>query len=292
MRSKLWSALAALLVGMLVLAACEPPGPPPRPTRTLLPSLAPSLTVDPVLPTVNPHAAVGINDPLAAAAPNDGDVEHIVFLPPEEPFDVVASSDGLRLRGTLFRAAQEPAPALLLLHMIDGRKEDWMPLVTPLQQGGYTVLVVDMRGHGLTGGSSDWSLARQDTIDILATLRLVDGVNALRIGAVGADIGGNLALAGCAVTEFCRVVVMLSPGLDYRGVTSEGAVTQLGDRPLLLVASQEDSNAAQSAQILESLAAGPHELVFYNGAGHGTTMLRLESRLAGVIPAWLDTHLR
>lgn len=291
MKLKLWSAFAALLVIMLILTACDPPGPPPRPTRTLLPSLAPSPTVDPVLPTVDPNLGAGINDPLAAAAPNEGDVEHVVSLPPDEPFQAVSSSDGLRLRGTLFRAAQEPAPALLLLHALDGRKEDWMPLVTPLQQGGYTVLAVDLRGQGVTGGTSNWTLARQDTLDLLEALRLVDGVDALRVGVIGADIGGNLALAGCAVTEFCRVVAMLSPGLDYGGVTSQDAVMQLRERPLLLVASQEDSYAAQSAQALVGLAGSQSELVLYDGAGHGTTMLQLESRLAGVILAWLQTHM-
>ncbi len=291
MSGKLWLALIAGFMGLLILAACETPGPTPRPTHTLLPSLVPSPTVNPVIPTVDPNAAIGVNVPEAAAAPNEGSLEGLVPFPAEEPFEVLASSDRLRLRGTLFRAAQEPAPAVLLLHMLGGRKEDWLPLVTPLQQAGYTVLAMDLRGHGVTGGAPDWELAREDAVDMLAALRAVEGVDPSRVGVVGASIGANLSLVGCAASPFCRTAILLSPGLDYHGVTTEGAVEQLGERPLLIVASQEDVYSAQSSQTLDGLASGPHELVLYDGAGHGTAMLRAESSLAEVIRAWLEVHL-
>lgn len=284
--------LAGALLWMgIVLAACEAGTPTPPPTSTLPRTVAPSPTVNPVLPTLDPQAAIGVNDATAAAVPNQGNTEGFVPLPPEEPFEVTASSDGLELRGTLYRAAEEPTPAVLLLHMLGGERRDWLPLVTPLQQTGYTVLAVDLRGHGATGGGQDWELARQDTLDMLAALRQVDGVDPARVGVIGASIGANLALVGCAADAACRTAVLLSPGLDYRGVTTAGAVTQLGERPLLIVASEEDSYAAESSQELDSLAAGPHQLVMLSGAGHGTRMFGPQPDLVDTILAWLARTL-
>jgi len=119
----------------------------------------------------------------------------------------------------------------------------------------------------------------------------VDGVDGTRVAAVGASIGANLALIGCSTSDFCGTAVLLSPGLDYRGVTTEAAMTQMGERPVLLVASEEDTYSAQSSRTLADAAQGVHELMMYSGAGHGTRMFRAQPDLVDAILNWLNTHL-
>ena len=82
-------------------------------------------------------------------------------------------------------------------------------------------------------------------------------------------------------------VVALSPGLDYRGVQPAVALSGLGDRPVLFVASSEDSYAAESATALATGAGNGGQLVIYDGAGHGTAMLAREPALTDLLLRWL-----
>lgn len=288
MSKRLWLGLAVMAI---LLASCEEVGPTPLPTRTRIPEIAPSPTVNPVLPSIDPFTQPGQNIPEAAAAPSGMDIESVIPLPGESSYEVVASQDRLRLQAMLYPADVQPAPAVLLLPMLNGRKEDWRPLVPVLQQAGYTVLTVDLRGQGATGGTPNWTQARQDVLDMLADLQAMDGVDGERIAVIGAGIGANLALTGCAVSTFCDAVAALSPGLDDQGVLTEGAVTRLGDRPLLLIAAVDDTLAAAAAQRLDGLAGGPHELLLLEGSARGTALLQARPDLPGTLLAWLNANL-
>ena len=65
---------------------------------------------------------------------------------------------------------------------------------------------------------------------------------------------------------------LLEVALDYRGVTTDEQIELYGERPLLIVASEEDAYAADSSQTLADTAQGQVQLEMYNGAGHGTRM--------------------
>jgi pimeloyl-ACP methyl ester carboxylesterase len=276
------------LAGLMIVTACTPAGPVPRPTRTVLPEIAASPTVDPLLPAYDPYAAPGQNNPDAAAVPSDMEVEGFTPLPAQTAFEVIASSDNLRLYGTLYSAAQQPAPAVLLLPQLGGSKEDWLPLVTPLQQAGYTVLAMDLRGQGATGGAANWTAARQDVADMLAALRRLPEVDAGRIGVVGASIGANLGLVACASDLFCRAAVLLSPGLDYQGVVTEGAAAQMNERALLIIASRGDNYSVQSGERLDAAAPGQHELMITEGTAHGIRLLVAPPTMPQTILTWLQ----
>ena len=305
-------------VAVMLLSACAPasytPTPPPTPITPL-----------PLLPTVDQTQAIGVNNPTAAAMPNEaglpGDVtptqtkaptmdvgelptvtppspQATAFLPTVTPMGStpvavsVNAPDGLALQGVFYPPiGQTPAPGLLLLHMLGRQKEDWGELAARLQQLGYGVLAVDMRGHGATGGAVDWTAAEADVPVMLEFLRGLPGIDPERIGGIGASIGANLILRGCAADGGCRTVILLSPGLDYRGVTTEDAMIQLGMVPIMFAASSEDEYAASSSTRLDSLAIGDHNLIMYDGAGHGTNMLSAGVGLADRIVEWLARYL-
>jgi hypothetical protein len=67
-------------------------------------------------------------------------------------------------------------------------------------------------------------------------------------------------------------------------------VVSYGDRPLHIVASEEDSYAADSSRTLVDLAENGR-LILLQDAGHGTNMLFSEDLQAEIL-AWLDANLK
>lgn len=204
----------------------------------------------------------------------------------------ITTPDGVELAGALYLPSHRPAPGVLLLHMLGRQKEDWEELALRLQAEGYAVLAMDLRGHGASGGEVDWAAAVGDLGLAWATLSGHTDVDGDRTAILGASIGANLALVTAANTSRVVTVVLLSPGLDYRVVKTEEAMATYGTRSVLIVASEEDTYAAESSRVLDGLAQGEHRLVMYQGAGHGTQMFDPQPELADEIVSWLDTYLR
>jgi len=207
----------------------------------------------------------------------------------------ISGADGLEIQGTLWLpGGSGPHPGVILLHMLGSNRDSWQPSGLPelLLENGYAVLAIDMRGHGDTGGSPDWALAETDlqlVHEYFTGLAEVDGE---ATAVVGASIGGNLALITGVNLPAINTVILLSPGLNYRGVTTEDRIKEYGSRPIFIAASEEDSYAADSSRTLQELAQGEAELTMYNGAGHGTNMFSSQPELAMAILAWLDTYIQ
>lgn len=266
-----------LVVFCFVGAACGPASTETAtPTWTFRPSATPLVAF---VPTLDLTDQPGMTNPTAAAMPIDAAVPFAVNIP---------ASDGLVLRGR-FYAGPDAAPGVLLLHMEGHDKDDWNLLAPALQEAGFAALAVDLRGHGQTGGGVDWIIAQSDVSTLLAWLHERPAVDSERVAAVGAGIGANLALVGCAADPWCRTVVLLSPGLDYQGVRTEPEMA--GVRSVLAVASAGDSYAVESIRALGSAAAGIFEMKFYENAGYGIEMFNTAPALQGTIVEWLREYL-
>ncbi len=175
--------------------------------------------------------------------------------------------------------------------MLGSDRTSWEEFALRLSLEGYAVFAVDMRGHGDTGGSRDFKKTAQDiqhVWDYFSGLPDVDGDST---AVVGASIGANMALLAGAMQPAIDTVVLLSPGLEYREVTTDDAIIEYGDRPLMIVASSEDTYAARSSRELEKLAQGEVQFIMYDGAGHGTNMFASQPELADEIIEWLDQHV-
>ncbi len=199
----------------------------------------------------------------------------------------LVTADGLTLAATYYSPTADPAPGILLLHMLGRDRSDWHDFALQLQQAGYAVLAIDLRGHGESEGSRDYTLMERDAAAGIRFLRDQPQIDANRLLIIGASIGANIALRYAASDPDIAGVVLLSPGLDYRQVTTADAMPAYGERPILIAASSEDSYAADSARQLDSLAAGPHQLLIYDGQGHGTRMLGKGNGLETAILDWL-----
>jgi dienelactone hydrolase len=204
----------------------------------------------------------------------------------------IEGAEGLIIQGTFYPGRGDgPRPGVLLLHVNGGKRGDWKQFAMQLADNGFSALAIDMRGHGQTGGRSDWELAAEDLQRVWATLVERDDVDQNNTAIVGASIGANMALTTAVSISDIKTVVLLSPGLDYFGVTTNDRIVEYNPRPALIVASEEDSEAAQSSRALYDLASEGSQLIMYDGAGHGTTMLQRQPELAGEILSWLNQQL-
>ncbi|HIC90107.1 MAG TPA: alpha/beta fold hydrolase [Anaerolineae bacterium] len=185
----------------------------------------------------------------------------------------LTTEDEIQLAATYYSPPLENAPGVVLLHMVDRQRQDWDRLARQLQANGFAALAVDFRGHGKSQGKKKWGEMTKDAAAAYAWLAERPEVDGGRIGLIGASIGANIALNFAARQPGVRTLVLLSPGLEYRGVKTEEAIKQYGARPVFIAASKEDKYATQSAGTLDALAQNQHHLQIYENQGHGTRML-------------------
>ncbi len=287
-------------LSLLLLVACAG-AETPQPTNTPT-AIASEALVTEAGASATPDSAAEIGDAPAESEANNGEPaeddavesESAIATPGRPETVSTIAPDGLHLLGTFYPAAGiGPWPAVLLLHMLGSNREAWTETGLPaaLTEAGYAVLALDMRGHGDTGGTRDWALTEEDLPKVWRYLAGRGDIDPARIAIVGASIGANMAMRTAAREALIPAVILLSPGLDYQGVTTEDVLAGYGARPLLIVASSEDSYAADSSRTLAEQAGESAQILMYDGAGHGTNMFRAQPDLIDTILDWLGQHL-
>ncbi len=199
------------------------------------------------------------------------------------------ADDGVKIYYTFYEPASK-SPAVILLHMADRDRTDWNNFATTLLQHGYAVLTIDFRGDGQSRATvNDYNSLVLDVKAAKNFLRTQDKADPSRIAIVGASIGANVGLKYVATDTSIKTLVLLSPGLDYRGVIVAGTFEKY-TKPVLMVASEDDIYSFTTAQQLNLLSGGNTVLKLYKGAGHGTNMF-VEKDLENVLMDWLDKNL-
>lgn len=227
-------------------------------------------------------------DPACEPAPRDARAD-------EEPVCFVV--DGWTLHGSSARGLIEAGPAFVLVHGLGEDRANYAALSDSLATLGRGVLRFDLRGHGASTtrdgvpvaadaftGPADFAGMDADVAAAVADARARHGDGAVAL--VGASLGANLALRYAAAdANGTRAVVLLSPGLDYRGVPSETANAAYDGR-VLYVAAEGDAYARESAEALHRKGAGEvRDLEIRPGDAHGTRLLDLEGR--ALVVDWL-----
>lgn len=208
------------------------------------------------------------------------------FMPKAASVRTVSFTSRGRKLAAVWRPPRRNFPVLILVHGVGAGKGEWDKLALRLASRGWGSLAVDLKGHGASAlepnewkgfdAAGEWPKL---TADLLAAAKWVEAqkVEPARVAFAGASIGANLA-ANADAERPGPFLLLLSPGVDYRGV-------RLPIRPrakILAVASRADPFAFRtSAELFKNGAA----FVEAPG-GHGAPMLDDEATMGKVLD-WL-----
>lgn len=211
------------------------------------------------------------------------------------------TSDGVTIVGNYWKGSG--SEAVLLLHMMPAVKESWNGFAEKLNAVEYHVLAIDLRGHGESTRSSGGELNYEKFSDkehqasINDVVGAVDwfveqGISRSRISIGGASIGANLAIQYLSENPDIPTGIALSPGLDFRGVETEGPMSQLGEEQrVFLVAADDDDYSAESVRTLGQAQTGREiKTEVFPSGGHGTNMFEEHPELMDEFLGWLDSR--
>ncbi len=207
-------------------------------------------------------------------------------------------------------------PAVVLLHMYCGNKEDWVPIIREFFDREVAALAIDMRGHGdSTVGinGEDLSIRVRDRDELLFNSMWQDATAAVdwlvskghrkdRIAILGASVGCSVAIDAVRRDPELRVVGVLTPGTKYLGVGTLAHLENWDNRSLLIVSSEEEweNGAKQISEKIEKVhgendAEDLHEVWRLQGTGrevHGTRMLGRVEGIENRLLDWFELKLR
>lgn len=206
------------------------------------------------------------------------------------------SLDGTPLVGTLYPPMESSAAyGILLLHWMPGERSDWGDLINLLQtESGqdFYFFAIDFRGHGDSGGDRGdrpgYIDDAQAALELFRTIPLVDPD---RIFIIGASIGSDAAADACG--EGCIGAISLSPG-SYTGMDYNDALAALGDKPVLCVAADADSNSPTTCLNGEDVGLSDYQVQIYTGSEHAMEMFNITDQpplLNDLLLEWLLAHI-
>jgi dienelactone hydrolase len=215
------------------------------------------------------------------------------------------SAENVEIVGTFYESTKANSPAVLLLHQWGSNRKAYDEFAQRLQAKGFGVLAIDGRGFGesvkTAGGQTVGTDRGDETVkgmkadvdNAFQFLARQKNVDAARIGIVGASYGSSLTMIYGAENKQVKAVVLLSPGLNYFGnLPIEEAFRNYGDRPLLLVASGDDQNSAETSKKLkETTPNQKYEMQIYRRGGHGTGLFSANVGLEDLLAKFLNKSL-
>jgi len=189
----------------------------------------------------------------------------------------------------------------ILVHMRPKTKESFDDLAKFLQKEGYALLAIDLRGHGESTesvkGKLDYNKFSEDeekeSINDLISASLFlekEGYPKDRQFLIGASIGANLSFQFLSENPQVKAIVLLSPGLNYRGVILENFKKEgLGEK-IFVISALDDEPAYVAGRTLKSWYQDLNYLELPSG-GHGTNLFNSYPDLYEKILVWLREKL-
>ena len=209
----------------------------------------------------------------------------------------IEAGDGKTISALYFKT-DKPKGWLVLVHMMPSTKESWVNFAQTLQNEGFESIAMDLRGHGESEGGPEGYQSFSDSDHQKSILDLDAGVRYLldkgatpdKIIFIGASIGANLSLQYTVEHPDVKTAVLLSPGINYRGIESEPLAKKLKtDQKIFLIGARDDNRSAgnmedQIRAIEKSLPQDVlREKKIYDTGGHGTDILKNHPDLVELI---------
>ncbi|MBI4994265.1 alpha/beta fold hydrolase [Candidatus Peregrinibacteria bacterium] len=185
--------------------------------------------------------------------------------------------------------------AVLLLHMMPETRGSWTALSSELNKAGLATLAIDLRGHGESNKQLTTNNLQQinyqsfsdkehqaSRLDVDAAMNFLKskGFAEENIFVAGASIGANLTLDAMYRYKEISRGVLLSPGLDYRGVKTESAMKQLSaTQKIWIIAAKADEYSAESTKTLAGMRPDIAKSTIFSGSDHGTNLFKSQKTL-------------
>lgn len=200
-----------------------------------------------------------------------------------------AAGDGVILVGLYHPPARSKSYTWVLLHGLGSTKEEWNVFSRKLALQGNGIFIYDARGHGESnrmangqtlsyqdwrhaGPESSWAKMPDDLARAVDFLKRHYDLSEKKIAVGGASLGANVALVYASDHSHVPALLLLSPGLEYAGISSPEAYSLYKGRPVLIAASPGDFYAYSSVQELAKVSIGPEQAVQVGKKGHGVQM--------------------
>ena len=203
--------------------------------------------------------------------------------------------DGTKLKAT-FYAAGKAGPGVLLLHQCNQQRKGWDGLATQLAAAGISVMTLDYRGYGESGGTAPKDLPQAEAAKVLnekwpgdvdvayGYLVSQPGVDAHIVGAGGASCGVNQSIQLARRHPEVKSLVLLSGNTDREG---RAFLSKSEKMPVLLSAARDDGAAVELMEWLYSLSTNPgSKFVEYPNGGHGVDIFAAHKELPAMIVDW------
>ncbi len=204
------------------------------------------------------------------------------------------TNDKIKIAADLY-GVQNAIGFLILVHMMPAAKESYADLAQRFQNLGYESLAIDLRGHGESEMGPNGYLNFSDSQHQKSILDLEAAVDYLiknrgaasdEIIFIGASIGANLSLQYVSEHQEYKTAVLLSAGLNYRGIKTEPSVKNLkAGQKIFFISSRDDNNNASENQTLYDLTSNDifKKIKIYDSGGHGTNIFENQPDLVGLI---------
>lgn len=198
-------------------------------------------------------------------------------------------------------------PTVVLLHSLGYSSDSWGHLISDLNNAGYAVLAIDLRGHGksvydATFHQKNWVYFTPKAYlkipsDVIAmineTQKQSKKVDMNNMAIVGADLGANAAvLVSKDLKKKPKTLVLISPSTSFKGLYIPIALAEMGNIPVLTMASQKDQYSLQQQRQLAKFAQGGFYAKNYPFGGMGMLMLNVNPTMSQDITKWIIKYLK
>jgi dienelactone hydrolase len=226
-----------------------------------------------------------------------------VTLPLPAPRIVeLTAGDGTVLKATYF-ASDKPGPAVLLLHQCDAQRKLWDVLGQRMAAYGISVLTLDYRGFGESGGARYGKMTDQERRSVVTDrwpgdieiaysyLLRQPEVQHDKIGAGGASCGVDNSIQLARRHAEVKSLLLLS------GPTNrDGRRFLVSSKLPIFTAAANDDKYAGTVEMMQWLyAVSPNpasRFARFPSGGHGAEMFAANTELPGIITEWFDATLR
>lgn len=187
---------------------------------------------------------------------------------------------------------------VIFVHGSPGERSGFLPVAESLYRGGYGALLLDMPGHGESGGEANWGAQTRVAVERSVDVALQE-LGAREVALFGYSMGSFIAAHVAAKDTRVGALILLAPfteladqlryqyrtrvpfvsefavlatraaGVPVDEMRTIDALRASGARPLLIIAGDSDGAIHYSMpEELYALAKEPKQLWIVAGAGH------------------------